>query len=88
MFRNSNLRMGSPLMYTTIPKVVISNVEFYYSRWQFYAIDIFMINSDTSLLYLNVNSHDGNSTLTNFNSTVNIHNCTLGYWRIKSIGDV
>ena len=88
MFRNSNLRIVAPPMNTTIPKVVINDVEFYYSLWEFYAIDIFIANSDTSLLYLNVNSHYGNSTLTNFNCTVNIHNCTLGYWRIESIGDV
>ena len=88
MLQNSNLRIVPTETYTTVPAVVINDVEFYYSHWEFDDIDFYMTNCDTSLLNLNVNSCDGISYLSHSNSIVNIHNCTLGCWRLECIDDV
>ena len=48
-----------------------------------------MINCNASLLSLEINSCDRNSSFTKVTSTVNIKNCTHGgCWKFKCIDDV
>ena len=82
MFQNSYLKMSANGIFTTIPIIVMSDVKFNYSNWEFNDINISMTNCNTSLLYLNVNSCQSNSSLTNFTSSLNIRNCTLGCWEM------
>ena len=88
MFQNSHLKISANGFFTTIPTVVMNDVEFYYSNWEFTDINIAMTNCNTSLLYLNVNSCEKNSSLIDFTSSVNIRNCTLGCWEFFCINDV
>ena len=88
MFRNSYLRISSHGISATIPMVVINDVEFYNSNWEFHDTYISITNSNTSLLYLNVNLCNRHSNLTNFKSIVNIQNCTIGCWKFKCINDL
>ena len=88
MFQNSYLKMSADGIFTTIPTIVMSDVKFNYSNWEFSDINISMTNCNTSLLYLNVNSCEKNSSLTKFTLRVNIQNSTLGCWNFSCIKDV
>ena len=48
--------MSAHVFITTIPTVVMNDVEFYYSNWEFTNVNFSMTNCNTSLLDLNVNS--------------------------------
>ena len=84
-FKNSYLKISSYEFSTTVPMIVLNDIEFYYSNWAFYDVDISMTDCNTSFLLLNINSCGRNSNLTNFTSTVNIQNCTLGCWKFRCI---
>ena len=88
MFKNSYLKISSYEFPTTVPMIVLNDIEFYYSDWAFYDVDISMTDCNTSFLLLNINSCDRNSTSTNFTSMVNIQNCTLGCWKFRCINNM
>ena len=84
VFQNSYLKVWSDGLSNTAPRVLINDIEFYYSKWEFYSIDINMTNCNTLSLYLNVDWCNSISYMT----SVNIDNCTLGCWTFKCISDV
>ena len=86
MFQNSYLKMSSYGLSTGAPKVVINDIEFYYSKWEFYDIDIIMAHCNTLSLYLYVDWCNSNSNLTNI-THVNIYNCTLRCWKFQCVND-
>ena len=88
MFQNSHLKISANVFFTTNPTIVMNDVEFNYSNWEFNDVTISATNCNTSLLYLNVNSCQKNSSLANFISRVNIQNCTLGCLKFSCIKDV
>ena len=88
MFKSSYLKISPHRLSVTVPKILINDIEFSFSTWEFYDIDTIMNNCNTSLLSLNVNLCERNFNATNVTSTVNIYNCTLGYWTFQCINNV
>ena len=88
MFKNSYLKISPHRLSITVPKILINDIEFSFSTWEFYDIDMIMNNCNTSLLSLNVNLCERNFNSTNVTSTVNIYNCTLGCWTFQCINNV
>ena len=85
MLKSSYLKLSSFGFLATFPTVVINDVEFYNSLWEFYEIDLTMTNCNSSLLSLEVNSCNRNSTFTNSTSIVKIQNAVFGYWRFNCV---
>ena len=86
MFKSSHLQISSYEISDILPKVFIDDVNFLYSDWKFHNIHTNMINCNASLLLLEANTCNRNSSLANFTSTINIQNCTLGGgWKFQCI---
>ena len=88
MFKNSYLKISSDRFSTTVPMVLIKDIKFLFSDWEFYDTDIIMSNCNTSLLLLNINLCAKNSNSTNVTPTVNISNCTIGCVKFSCIKDI
>ena len=88
MFKTSNLKISPHTLSFNVPKILMNDIEFLFSTWEFYDIDIIMNNCNTSLLSLNVNLCERNFNSTNLTSTVNFYNSTLGHWKFTCINDV
>ena len=89
MFKSSYLKISSHDISAFIPTVNIDDVDFYFSYWEFHNININMINCNASLLSLEINSCDRNSSFTKVTSTVNIKSSTHGgCWKFQCVDDV
>ena len=90
MFRSSKLQITSFFYksldsYSVPPTLYINNVSFLVSDWNFTNINVNMINSDSLMLSLNVQSMQGKETP---QLNVTVKNCSLGSARFERTGNI